>query len=483
MKRQKPAIPPPKLASGINAKLRSPVKKQHNATLTAAVALHRQGQLEQAEVLYQEILQSQPQHLGALHLLAMLAAQRQDAITAIKLFDRALAIKPDFTEALNNRGNSLLDLQRPAQALESYDRALAIQPNYALALYNRGNALCSLRRPVEALDSYAGALAIQPNFAEAHWYAGMCHLAMGEFALGWPKYEWRWQSAAYKHNLRPFRQPLWLGAPSLNNKTILLHSEQGLGDTLQFCRYARQVTGLGAKVLLEVQPCLKALMTGLQGVATVLAKGEELPDFDYHCPLMSLPLAFHTDIDSIPHAVPYLFAEQDRILRWRKQFAHKGFMIGIHWQGSTSAIDIGRSFPLTHFQNIAKIPNVRLICLQKNAGAEQLHAQPEGMQVETPGADFDAGDDAFLDSAAVMQQLDLIISSDTAIAHLAGALGCPVWLALKQVPDWRWMLEGGQSPWYPSMRLFRQRRNADWEGVFNEIYTELLKLIKDNSLC
>jgi ADP-heptose:LPS heptosyltransferase len=209
-----------------------------------------------------------------------------------------------------------------------------------------------------------------------------------------------------------------------------------------------------------------------------LLKEDESPlQFDYHCPLMSLPMALETAIGSIPRDTPYLCAETDRVERWKQRLGHDGFKIGVAWQGSKAKIDIGRSFALAEFFSVSQIPNVRLVCLQKNEGIEQLSALPAGMIIESLGEEFDAGADAFLDAAAVMENLDLIITSDTAIAHLAGALGRPVWVALKHVPDWRWLLDRRDSPWYPTMRLFRQRTPDDWKSVFSDIANELTMVV------
>jgi hypothetical protein len=241
-----------------------------------------------------------------------------------------------------------------------------------------------------------------------------------------------------------------------------------MGDTIQWCRYAPEVQRLGARVVLQVQPALMGLMSSLKGIDMLTPAGEPVRGFDFHCPLGSLPLAFRTDVDTIPDQSPYLSADPSRISRWKTVLGEKRFRIGICWQGQPSRIDHGRSFPLMMFKAISDAPGVRLISLHKGTGEAQLNNMPPGMTVETLGPGFDE-DGAFLDTAAVMKHCDLVITSDTAIAHLAGALGVPVWVALKFVPDWRWMLERSDSPWYPSMRLFRQPRDGDWESVFEEI--------------
>jgi hypothetical protein len=238
-----------------------------------------------------------------------------------------------------------------------------------------------------------------------------------------------------------------------------------MGDTIQFCRYATMVAELGARVILGVERPLARLLKQLDGVAEIVPSGGATSPFDYHCPMLSLPLAFKTRLKTIPNSVPYLHAEAQRAQRWAGVIGKSGFKIGICWQGA----DVGRSFPLTLFREIGKIPNVRLIRLQKGDGLAQLDSLPSDMTVECLGEDFDAGPDAFLDTAAVMTLCDLVITADTAVGHLAGALGVPTWVALQHVPDWRWQLAGTDSPWYPRTKLFRQPSTGDWQSVFVEM--------------
>ena len=254
---------------------------------------------------------------------------------------------------------------------------------------------------------------------------------------------------------------------------MLIHSEQGLGDTIQFCRYVKMVSDLGAKVIFEVQKSLVRLLKDLPGVSTVIARGDALPVFDFHCPLMSLPLAFKTDLNSIPSAKRCLDAETERVAYWKDRIKGNGLKIGIAWQGSQGTkTDNGRSFELKFFENIATLPNLQLISLQKGYGSEQLKNMPHGMQVVDLGDELDK-DGAFLDSSAVMMNLDLVITCDTALAHLAGTLGIKTWVALKYVPDWRWMLHRQDSPWYPSLKLYRQEKMDDWVPVFHQMQIDI----------
>ena len=364
------------------------------------------------------------------------------------------------------------------EAISSYDRAIEIKPDYAEAYYNRGNAFQELKCVEEAISNYDRAIEIKPDYAEAHWNKSYQLLLKGDLITGWEFHEWRWKVDSHLSQNRNFSQPLWLGADDIAGKTILLHAEQGLGDTIQFCRYAKLVKERGASLLLEVPKALLGLLSGLEGVDQFVEKGKALPSFDYHCPLMSLPLAFNTTLASIPNNIPYIHSNINNQNKWQEQIGGAGFKVAICWQGSTKGkVDVGRSFPVSLFEGLAQIDSVRLISLQKNEGVEQLKNLPVGMIVETLPDDFDSGESAFLDSAAVMKCMDLVITSDTALTHLAGALGVKTWLPLKYVPDWRWMLERSDCPWYPNHRLFRQKTSDDWISVFMEMETELKYLV------
>jgi tetratricopeptide (TPR) repeat protein len=393
---------------------------------------------------------------------------------ALESYDRAIALMPDYAEAFNNRGNALLGLGQPRAAIQSYDQAIALKPDYAEAFNNRGVALRDLKQMQAALESYDRAIALKPDYAEAHANKALCLLSLGDFDEGWRHYEWRKQKDEPVGS-RIYPQPVWLGREDIAGKTLFIHWEQGLGDTVQFCRYVKLAEARGARVVISVQNSLMRLLQQLCPTVEIIGSALTPLDFDYHVPLLSMPLAFKTDQNNIPAQVPYLRAEPDRIERWKGRISQDGFKIGIAWQGRQGKVDIGRSFPVTNFTAISRLPNVRLISLQKNIGVEQLSDLPPGMKVETLGDDFDAGPDAFIETAAVMESLDLIITSDTSIAHLAGALGRPTWVALKHVPDWRWQLERTDSPWYPTIRLFRQTSRDNWSSVFADMETQLVR--------
>jgi len=392
----------------------------------------------------------------------LLHLKRPDA--ALASYDKALALDPDHALCAVNRSAALDALGRPQEAIEGLDRVLARNPHDAGALNNKATILKSLDRPEEALAVYEKALALAPDDADIQSNFAMGCLLTGDFERGWPAFEQRWakKENAGKKPVLPFAE--WEGEP-LGGRSIVVHAEQGLGDIVQFARFLPLLKD--AKVTFLVAGKMHALLhRALPGIALLddVAQARERA-FDFQCAMMSLPLRLGTRLDTIPAAVPYLEAEPERMARWRERIGDAGFKIGIAWQGNPNVgVDQGRSIALSTFLPLAQVPGVRLISLQKNEGSEQLRPP-----VESLGEGFDAGPSSFLDTAAAMESFDLVISSDTAVAHVAGALARPVWIALKHVPDWRWMRARADSPWYPTMRLFRQTAPGDWDGVFVRI--------------
>ena len=444
------------------------------------MALQDLKKFDAAIASYDEAIQLKPDYADAYSNRGNALKELEQFDAAIADYDKAIQLKPDLADAYSNRGNALQDLKQFDAAIASYDKAIQLKPGYAEAYYNRGNALQDLKQFDAAIASYDKAIQLKPDYADAYWNNSLALLRLGDFSRGWELYEWRWRRDDPIFEGRGFTKPLWLGIESLQNKTILIHAEQGLGDTIQFCRYVKSVTSIAAKVVLEVQPSLVKLMEELDLSLDILARGTTLPNFDYHCPLLSLPLAFQNIGDTAIPTESYIKAGQARIEKWRSHFNNEQFNIGINWQGNANLkIDIGRSFPLALFEGVASFSKVKLFSLQKNEGTEQLNNLPKEMVIESFGEDVDS-EGAFLDTAAIIKSLDLVITSDTAVAHLAGALGCRVWLVLKWVPDWRWMLDEDSSSWYPSMRLFRQNKADDWEGVFDKIESELNLLVQKN---
>ncbi|MDP3310931.1 MAG: tetratricopeptide repeat protein, partial [Polaromonas sp.] len=388
-------------------------------------------------------------------------------------YDQALALQPDHAQAYNNRGAALRDLQQYQAALDSYERAIALKPDYADAYNNLGVALGDLGRHPEARASYERACDLQPDYAEAHWNLALGDLQVGHFERGWQAYEWRWKREALAPGLlRSFPQPLWLGTESLEGKTILLHAEQGLGDTLQFSRYARLVAQRGARVILEVQPPLLRLLTGLDGVAQVLAQGSESPPFDCHCPLLSLPLAFKTTLSTMP---PPLAIEKnpDSMARWAARLGTgQRPRIGLVWSGNPGHNnDLHRSIALADL--LGHLPSgPQYVSLQKDVRATDratLEARSDILHV---------GDDLedFTDTAALCELMDGVVSVDTSVAHLAGTLGRKLWLLLPFNPDWRWMLERTDSPWYPGAVLCRQPAIGDWDSVLSRLGQQISRI-------
>ena len=447
-----------------------------DAAYRQALRHQESGQHAQALILLVAILQKYPDAADILVRQGVSQWSLRRFEEALASFERAAMIEPGNVDAHYSKGAVLHSLHRFEAALKSYDRALSLRPDLVLALNNKAVVLRDLRRVPEAIAHYDKAIAIQPGNPAFLVGKAFCLMLLGDFAQGLPLLEWR-KAFVTAVGDAPAQSPFWMGE-DLQGKSLLIRAEQGLGDTIQFCRYALIARARGAKVFLGVQDNLVRLLQSLDPDIAVLGPQKPFPVCDYKTMLLTMPLRSGTTPATIPAAVPYLFAEAVRTEQWRHRLAGHGFRIGIAWQGERTwqgvekPEDIGRSFPLRLYRTLADIPGVRLISLQKNDGIEQLADLPPGMSVEVLDG-LDDGPDAFLDTAAVMQTLDLVITSDTAIAHLAGALGRPVWLALRQVPDWRWRLEGDDTQWYPTMRLFRQEAPGDWAGVFARIAARL----------
>ncbi len=430
-------------------------------------ALWEQGQLAEAVARYQEALRLNPDYAEAHSNLGNALKEQGRLAEAVAQCREALRLEPDYAEAHLNLGNALKDQGQLTEAVARYQEALRLKPDYAEAHNNLGTVLHYQGQLAEAVSQYQEAHRLKPDYAEAHLNRALAWLLAGDFERGWPEYEWRWQCKDFPSSKRSFSQPLWDGS-SLAGRTILLHAEQGLGDTIQFVRYAPLVKRRGGTVILECQSALLRLLQSCAGVDRLLAKGSSLPHFDVHAPLLSLPGILGTTLSTIPAEVPYLFDDANLVEHWRQELSHlRGFKIGIAWQGSLRyKADRQRSCRRAVFAPLARLEGVHLISLQKGTGAEQLVDDANPFSVTDLGSDFDEVSGPFMDTAAVMQQLNLVVSVDTAVAHCAGALGVPVWVALPFAPHWTWMLQREDSPWYPTMRLFRQKQWGDWDEVF-----------------
>jgi tetratricopeptide (TPR) repeat protein len=502
-----------------------------------AVSLHQLGRLHEAEQLYRALLASMPAHADAQnnlgHLLEALNRPEEalrhyaNAIEikpdypeallnlgnalqalgrheeAIARYASALRVKPDFPEALLNTGNALQTLERNVEAVAQYEKALALRPTFAEAHYhlagaleklgrredavlryeraiaikpdypqphnNLGNVLRALNRYEEAIAHFEQACAIEPNFAQAQWNEAAARLTLGDFKTGWQKYEWRRLLGVVRPRVP---KPLWLGGGDLQGQTILLYAEQGLGDTVQFARYASLVARQGARVVLEVQPELASLLTSLPGVSAVCARGEMLPPVDCQTPLMSLPYALRTTLETVPAEVPYLFPSREKLAQWRPAIeAGDGPAVGIKWRANETT-GSSKSIPLELLRPLLRIPGLRCVALERDVLESDTRILRELPDVFVPG---DRLRD-FSDTAAIASMLDLVISVDTSVAHLTGALGLPLWLPLQFAADFRWLCDRADSPWYPSARLFRQSTIGDWASVVAQLIEELQRL-------
>ena len=423
------------------------------ARQNAGIVLNRLGRLEEASQSFQHALRLTPDAVESLVGLASVFHQQNKFDEAINTSRRALELKPDHAEAHNNLGQMLLETGQTEAALAEYGRALLLKPDYA----------------------------------DAHWNRGLLLLLLGRFRDGWLEYQWR--RVLKKMSFEPLRRPLWDGS-ALNGRTILLHSEQGAGDIFQAIRFAPVVKKLGATVVVSCPGRLLPLLSRCPGIDQLAARESTLPHFDVHAPLMSLPGILGTKIETIPAEVPYIFAEPGLTEYWRGELCNwPGLKVGIAWQGDPKFPgDRQRSIPLQSFVRLGKIQTdretrrqgdretIHFFSVQKGLGSEQLAEVSGELAITNLGPRLDETAGAFMDTAAVMKNLDVVVTSDTSIAHLAGALGVRVWLAATLVPDWRWLLGREDSPWYPNMRLFRQSRKGDWDGVFERIAAELRTL-------
>jgi tetratricopeptide (TPR) repeat protein len=477
-----------------------------DALANLALVLHTLKRDDEALASLDKVLALAPDHLDALNNRGNLLLQLQRADEAVAAFDRVLALEPRHIQAHINRGNALAALDRGAEALDQYDAALTLQPGNPHAYYNRGNALRTLGRDADAVEAYGSALLALPNHlsawtnlglalmalnrhdeardayrkalelapdnADANWNDALALLTMGDYQRGFEKYEWRWKRTGMDTKLR-YRQRPWLGDAPVTNKTILLHAEQGLGDTIQFARYATVLARAGAKVILEVQPELKELLKTIDGVTSVIGRGEAVPPFDLHSPLASLPLALKTELSNVPADVPYLCADPDRLARWRERLEKAPApRVAIAWSGRADHVnDRNRSIALAQLEMLLSTPGVRFVSIQR-----ELRPSDAADLVGHPGMLHVGGDlSDFSDTAAVLALCDLTISVDTAVAHLAAAMGRPTYVLIPFQPDWRWTADREHSPWYPQARLFRQPAPGDWNSVLAHVREALAR--------
>jgi tetratricopeptide (TPR) repeat protein len=470
-----------RLDEGLNcyreaAKLQPDYAEAH---FNLGIALADRKKNAEAIASYERALQARPDYPDVLYNLGLLLVQERRCGEGVVCLEQAVRLKPDNPEAHNNLSLALADLGRFDDAIASCDAALRLRPLDPKSHMNRGNALSSLGRIDEAVACYNFAIRLQPEYPNAHWNRSLALLAKGEYERGWAEYEWRWQRGETK--TRNFPEPRWDGS-SLEGKTILLWCEQGLGDTLHFVRYASLLKERGATVWQECPAKLMPLLSTCRGVDRVLPEGTPLPPgFDCQAPLMSLPHLCGTTLSNVPADTPYLSTDPAQVEHWRKKLSDSPhFKIGVAWQGNPKhRFDQHRSFPLHWFRSLATLDGVELYSLQKGHGTEQL--KTIRFPITDLGSRLDESGGAFQETAAVMRALDLVITCDTAMAHLAGALGVPVWMPLSIPADWRWLQDREDTPWYPTMRLFRQQQLGRWAPVFERMRHEVGILLEARS--
>ena len=444
-------------------------------------ALQEQGKLEDAVEKYEHAIDLDPGYAMAYNNLGSVLQELGKLEEAVESYEHAIDLDPGYAMAYNNLGSALQELGKPEDAVENYDRAIELDPGYAMAYNNLGSALQELGKLEEAVESYEHAIELLPDEATAHKNMSTVLLLTENFKEGWLEYEWRLRTK--DHGLRTFQQPRWEGA-RLDGKSIFVHAEQGFGDTIQFIRYLPMVQALGGHVIFECGRNLYRLLKNCPGIDCIVERMSDnktsIP-FDVHVPLLSLPGILGTALETISSVVPYITVDSGLVAEWRKRFVRdENFKIGIVWTGNPKFRNRNRSCSLVDFAPLATIPGFTVYSLQKGKASEEIFYHSDGMEIINLENELND----FADTAAAIANLDLVISTDTAVVHLAGSIGKPVWTLLHRIPDWRWLLNRDDSPWYPSMRLFRQTELHDWTSVFEQVKEALIKEVaKSSGMC
>jgi tetratricopeptide (TPR) repeat protein len=454
------------------------------------VTLQASKRLNEALTSYERAIALDPHFVEAYSNLGNLLKENNQLEEALEIYGRAIEIEPDSPVAYSNRGVALQELGRFEEAVANFDRAIEIKSDYAESFSNRGNALKALQRIKDSVKSFDRAIEIRPKYAAACLNKSFVLLLGGEYSEGWSLHEWRWQQENLKLEADSFSKPLWLGIEDIRNKNILLHAEQGLGDAIQFCRYAKLVKDLGAKVLLEVPKHLVALLRQLDYVDVLVERGESRPAFDFHCPLMSLPMVFGTELTSIPMSSPYLRADEVRVQYWKAKLVGKNRLkVGVVWNGGFRsdeperwATNERRNIPLNVFAKGLNFSGADFFSLQKGDPAEseirdrELQYWPEGNFYNYASELND-----FTDTAALIEGLDIVLSVDTSTAHLAAAMGKPTWILNRYDTCWRWLLDRDDSPWYDAVKLYRQSSDMLWEPVLARVVQDFKKIRSEDN--
>ena len=439
--------------------------------------LFDRGRLEDAVKVLRQGLEIDPGSIKILILLckALIGLQQYDE--ALVRGQVAMDLRPDDAQLPNLMGSILVSLRRHAESIPFLEKAVALNPGRFKAHFNLALALSLAGLTRRALVEFERSLALEPGHGKSRLNRAICQMKLGDFAEGWRGYQNRRDFSTHYHRVG-FRDPEWVGAEDIKGKTILVHAEFGLGDTLQFCRYIPLLEKAGAKVLLAVQPTVRTLMRSLSETVDLVDAADASLQFDHHCRMMSLPLAFGTTVETIPGSTPYLAADPERIAHWRKIVGQEGFKVGVCWRGSKIGDERGLSFAASDLASLATIPGVRLISLQKSDDPEEWRALSSQTGIESLLDPADLSEGGMLDTAALLSACDLVVSCDTSIVHLAGALGRPTWVVMPVDGDWRWLDRRSDSPWYPTMRLFRPTLLGSREAVFEAVGLALRQLAR-----
>jgi len=440
-------------------------------------ALKDKGQLDEAIAARRQAIALRPTYAEAHNNLGNALKDKGQLEEAVAAYRQAIALRPAYAEAHNNLGNALKDKGQLDEAVAAYRQAIALNPNLPEAHSNLGMALKDKGQHDDAIVAFRQAIGLNPNLPEVHHNLSLSLLARGDFQQGWEEHEWRWKCKEFPSPARNFAQPQWDGRP-LDGRTLLIHTEQGFGDAIQFIRCLPLVEQMGGRIFVECPAELQRLFRTMAGRCRIVARGQPPPAFDLHCPLLSLPRVFGMNLDNIPQTVPYLHADAEDAGRWQHRLADHSAVakVGLAWAGRpTHKNDRNRSMKLAKLAPLGQVPGVSFFSLQKGEAAAEAKTPPPGMEL----IDWTEELKDFADTAALIANLDLVIAVDTAVAHLAGAMGKAVWTLLPFASDWRWLLEREDSPWYPSMRLFRQPCIGDWDSVIIRVVDALSLWIKN----
>jgi tetratricopeptide (TPR) repeat protein len=430
--------------------------------------LRERNQSSEAMRCYRKAVQLNSNSVDSLINLGNVLQELKNYDEAAECYEKALRLSPENSDLHNNLGLVFQEKLMFKEAVLNYEKAVELNPNKADVHNNLGFAFQLMGKLGEAIDSYREALELDPNYANAHWNLARALLLTGNMEEGWREYEWRWKADTLIVASQKCSQSLFT-LDDISGRTILLHAEQGFGDNIQFIRYAPLIAQCGAKVIVECHEELSSLFRNIGGIVQVIGFNEQPPKYDVNCPLLSLPLIFGTTLETIPANVPYLAVSSSQTQRWKERMAGDSseLKVGLVWHGNPKIPR--KHMSLNHFSGFSEVKNVSFYSLQKGEAAEQAKHPPGGMRLFNYTEEIKD----FSDTAAIIENLDLIITIDTAVAHLAGALGRPVWTLIPFAPDWRWLLDREDNPWYPTMRLFRQRSNDDWNSAIEQIAVEL----------